>query len=179
MSEIARPQCHSVRGHTPEIPASVYVADNARIIGDVKVGDRSSIWYNATLRGDVMPIRIGREVNIQDGSVLHGTFGKHACTLEDRVTVGHLVVLHGCHIGPETLIGMGSLVMDGAVIGARCLVGAGSLVTEGAVFSPESLILGRPARVVRPLTGDELTALSRSADNYLLYKTWYEEAEAK
>lgn len=164
----------TVRGFTPEVADSVYVADNARIIGDVKIGEGSSIWYNVTLRGDVMPIRIGAESNVQDGTVMHGTYGKHGCTLEDRVTIGHQVVLHGCHIGRETLVGMGSIVMDGARVGEQCLVGAGSLVTEGSDFPPRSLILGRPARAVRPLNESELQALSKSADNYLLYKTWYE-----
>lgn len=164
----------SVRGFTPEIERSVFVADNARIIGDVKIGADSSIWYNVTIRGDVMPIRIGNEANIQDGSVLHGTYGKFGCTVHDRVTIGHQVTLHGCTIGRESLIGMGSIVMDGAVIGEQSIVGAGSLVTEGANFPPRSLIIGRPAKVKRELTVDELKALSHSADNYLLYKTWYE-----
>jgi len=165
----------SVRGFTPEINENVFIADNARIVGDVKIGAKSSIWYNVTLRGDVMPIRIGKEANIQDGSVLHGTYGKYACTVEDRVTIGHQVTLHGCTIGRESLIGMGSIVMDGAHVGEQCIVGAGSLVTEGANFPPRSLIIGRPAKVKRPLNEEEIKALSHSADNYLLYKTWYEE----
>ncbi len=164
----------TVCGSSPKISTGVFVADNARIIGNVEVGERSSIWYNVTIRGDVMPIRIGKEANIQDGSVLHGTYGKHSCIVEDRVTVGHMVTLHGCQIGRETLVGMGSIVMDGAVIGEQCIVGAGSLVTEGAVFPPRSLILGRPAKVKRSLTSEELASLAHSASNYLLYKTWYE-----
>lgn len=166
----------SVRGFTPEIASNVFIADNARIIGDVKVGSGSSIWYNVTIRGDVMPIRIGNEANIQDGSVLHGTYGKFSCTVQDRVTIGHLATLHGCTIGRESLIGMGSIIMDAAVIGEQCIVGAGSLVTEGSSFPPRSLIMGRPARLKRDLTAEEIKALSLSADNYLLYKTWYEEA---
>ena len=165
----------SVRGFTPEVSEDVFVADNARIIGDVKIGSRSSIWYNVTIRGDVMPVRIGKEANIQDGSVLHGTYQKFGCNVEDRVTIGHLVMLHGCTIGRESLIGMGSIVMDGAEIGEQCIVGAGSLVTEGSKFPPRSLIMGRPAKVKRPLSEEEIKALSYSADNYLLYKTWYEE----
>jgi carbonic anhydrase/acetyltransferase-like protein (isoleucine patch superfamily) len=164
----------SVRGFTPEIKEDVFVADNARIIGNVKIGPRASIWYNVTIRGDVMPISIGAEANIQDGTVMHGTYGKYGCTVEDRVTVGHQVTLHGCHIGRETLVGMGSVVMDGARVGEQCIVGAGSLVTEGSEFPPRSLIIGRPAKVKRSLTEEELRALSLSADNYLLYKTWYE-----
>lgn len=163
----------TARGFTPQIGSEVFIADNARLIGDVQVADKASIWYNVTVRGDVMPIRIGRESNIQDGTVMHGTYGKYGCTVEDRVTIGHQVTLHGCHIGRESLIGMGSIVMDGARIGEQCIVGAGSLVTEGSEFPPRSLILGRPAKFKRALTEEEVGFLAQSADNYLLYKTWY------
>jgi gamma-carbonic anhydrase len=168
----------SVRGKSPEIKKNCYIAPNAFIIGDVTIGENSSVWFNAVIRGDVMPINIGKEANIQDGSVLHGTFGKYGCTLEDRVTVGHMVTLHGCHVGRESLIGMGSTIMDGAHIGEQSLVGAGSLVIEGSVFPPRSLIIGRPAKVKRPLNPEEIKNLSHSADNYLLYKTWYQNPAA-
>ncbi len=163
----------SARGCTPQIGSDVFVANGAQIIGDVQLGDGSSIWFNCTLRGDVMPIKIGRETNIQDGSALHGTFGKFGCEVGDRVTVGHNVVLHGCKIGTRCLVGMGSIVMDGAEIGEFSMVAAGSLVTEGKKFPPRSLIMGSPAVVKRPLNEDELKFLEQSADNYLLYKTWY------
>lgn len=161
------------RGVSPIIGEDVFIADNARIISDVEVGDRSSIWYNVVIRGDVMPIRIGKEVNVQDGSVIHGTYGKWGTTLHDRVTIGHLVMLHGCEIGRGTLVGMGSIVMDGVQVGEHCLIGAGSLVTEGTKIPPRSLVVGRPAKVKRPLTDEEVELLEKSADNYLLYKTWY------
>lgn len=163
----------TARNFTPQIGSDVFVAEGARIIGDVKIGDRASIWFNSTLRGDVMPIEIGYETNIQDGSVLHGTFGKFSCSVGYRVTIGHNVILHGCKIGNLCLIGMGSIIMDGAVIGERSVVGAGSLVTEGKHFPPQSLIVGSPAVVKRPLNETELQFLEQSADNYLLYKTWY------
>lgn len=163
------------RGMSPVVGEDVFIADNARLISDVEVGDNSSIWYNVTLRGDVMPIRVGKEVNIQDGAVVHGTYGKFGTTLHDRVTIGHLVMLHGCEIGRCTLVGMGSIVMDGVKVGEHCLIGAGSLVTEGTVIPPRSLVVGRPAKVKRPLTDDEVALLEKSADNYLLYKTWYED----
>jgi gamma-carbonic anhydrase len=163
----------AARGFTPQISEDVFVADGAQIIGDVKIGKGSSIWFNTTLRGDVMPITIGAETNIQDGSVLHGTYGKYACEVGDRVTIGHNVILHGCKIGTRCLIGMGSIVMDGAQIGDFSVVGAGSLVTEGKTFPPKSLIVGRPAVAKRLLTDEELKFLEQSADNYLLYKTWY------
>ncbi len=162
-----------VRGFAPEIDKSVFVAPNSAVIGNVKIGEKSSVWFNVTLRGDVNEIRIGREVNIQDGSVIHGTYQEFGTYLEDRVTIGHLVMLHGCTIKRGSLIGMGSTVMDGAVIGEHCLVGAGSLVTEGSSFPPRSLILGRPAKVKRELSAEEVEKLEQSADNYLLYTSWY------
>ncbi|MBV2169775.1 MAG: gamma carbonic anhydrase family protein [Bdellovibrio sp.] len=161
------------RGISPVVAEDVFIADNARIISDVEIGPGSSVWYNVVIRGDVMPIRIGKEVNVQDGSVIHGTYGKWGTTLHDRVTIGHLVMLHGCEIGRGTLVGMGSIVMDGVRIGEHCLIGAGSLVTEGTQIPPRSLVVGRPAKVKRPLTDEEVEALEKSADNYLLYKTWY------
>jgi carbonic anhydrase/acetyltransferase-like protein (isoleucine patch superfamily) len=161
------------RGFKPQIGNNVFIADGARVIGDVYIAEGSSVWFNTTIRGDVMPIKIGKETNIQDGSTLHGTFGLHACEVGDRVTIGHNVVLHGCKIGNSCLIGMGSIVMDGAKIGDRCVVGAGSLVTEGKEFPSGSLIVGRPAVVKRSLNESELKFLEQSADNYLLYKTWY------
>ncbi len=168
-SEVLRP----VRGFVPQIGENVFVADNARIIGDVQIGSGSSIWYSVTLRGDVMPIKIGNETNIQDGSVLHGTYGKVGCVLGDRVTIGHLAMLHGCEIGNSCLIGMGSILMDGSQIGEQSIVAAGSLVTEGSVFPPRSLIMGRPAVRKRELTDEELKRLEYSADNYLEYMKWY------
>lgn len=166
-----------LRGFTPKIGADCFIAPNAFLIGDIEVGDHASIWYNVTIRGDVMPIRIGYESNIQDGSVLHGTFEKAACHVGNRVTVGHQVTLHGCSIGDNCLIGMGSIIMDCAEIGELSLVGASSLVTEYSKFPPRSLILGRPAKVIRQLTDEEVARLRHSADNYLVYKTWYESEE--
>ncbi len=164
----------SCRGKTPEIQAGAFIAPGAKVIGDCRIGARSSVWFNTTLRGDVMPITIGRETNIQDGSTLHGTYGKHACSVGNRVTVGHNVILHGCKIGDLCLIGMGSIIMDGVEIPDHCIVGAGSLVTEGKKFEPYSLILGRPAVFKRKLTEEEIKFLDQSADNYLLYMSWYQ-----
>lgn len=163
----------SVRGFTPKIAESCFVAEGSAIIGNVEIGEKSSIWYNTVLRGDVNHINIGKEVNIQDGAVIHGTYEKFGTTLHDRVTIGHLAMLHGCVVGRGTLVGMHSVVMDGVEIGENCLVGAGSLVTEGSKFPPRSLIIGRPAKVKRELTAEEVKSLEQSADNYLLYSTWY------
>ena len=163
-----------IRGKAPQISEDVFVAESAVIIGDVKIGAKSSIWYNVTIRGDVMPITIGEESNIQDNSVLHGTFEKCGVVIGHRVTIGHSVILHGCKIDKACLIGMGSIVMDEVHIGEYSIVGAGSLVTEGKIFPPKSLIVGRPAVFKRQLTDHEVSLLEKSADNYLLYKTWYE-----
>ncbi|AFY01731.1 gamma carbonic anhydrase family protein [Bdellovibrio bacteriovorus] len=163
----------NARGMSPVIGEKVFVADNARIISNVEIGDNSSIWYNVVIRGDVMPIRIGKEVNVQDGAVIHGTYGKWGTTLHDRVTIGHLVMLHGCEIGRGTLVGMGSIIMDGCKVGEHCLIGAGTLITEGTEIPPRSLVVGRPGKVKRALTDEEVALLEKSADNYLLYKTWY------
>jgi carbonic anhydrase/acetyltransferase-like protein (isoleucine patch superfamily) len=161
----------------PEVAAGSYIAPTAQIIGDVKIGRGSSVWFNAVLRGDVGPIRVGDETNIQDGSVIHGTFKKAFATIGNRVTIGHLVVLHGCLIEDLVLIGMGSIVMDNAIIPSRSIVGAGSLVTEGARFEPGCLIVGRPAKAARKLKAEELAFLDKSADNYINYMSWYEEGK--
>lgn len=161
------------RGLKPQIAEDVFIADSADIIGDVRLGKGASVWFRAVLRGDVMPIEIGEESNIQDGTVIHGTFKKAAAKIGRRVTIGHNVILHGCEIGDLCLIGMGTAILDNAKIPARCIVGAGSLVTEGAQFEEGSLILGSPARVKRKLTQEELAFLDQSADNYILYKSWY------
>jgi carbonic anhydrase/acetyltransferase-like protein (isoleucine patch superfamily) len=162
-------------GKTPRIGDGSFVAPSADIIGDVTIGKGCSIWYNVTLRGDVMPIVIGDETNIQDNTVLHGTYKKCGATIGSKVTVGHSVVLHGCTIGDLVLIGMGTIIMDQAKIPSRCIVGAGSLVTEDATFPEGYLILGRPAKAIRPLNEKELAFLPQSAKNYIEYKSWYAE----
>lgn len=167
----------TVRGHTPQIGAHTFVAPTAVLVGDVQVGKNCSIWYHTTLRGDVMPIVIGDETNIQDGTVIHGTYNKCGASIGKRVTVGHSVILHGCEIGDSVLIGMGSVIMDLARIPKNCFVAAGSLVTEESVFEEGSMIMGRPAKFKRPLTEKELSFLQNSADNYLHYKQWYQNQE--
>jgi len=162
-----------INGIYPKLHNSVWVAPTATIIGDVEIGEKSSVWFNTVIRGDVFPMKIGRETNIQDSCVLHGTYKKCGVVLGDRVTIGHQVILHGCTVGDGTLVGMGAVLMDHVVVGKHCLVGAGSLVTEGSKFEEGSLIFGRPAKMQRKLTSEELKHLEKSADNYLLYTTWY------
>lgn len=162
-----------LKGNTPEIGEGSFVAPSADIIGEVKIGKGCSIWFNTTLRGDVMPIVIGDETNIQDNTVIHGTYKKCGAVIGNRVTVGHSVILHGCTIGDKVLVGMGAIIMDQAKIPSRSIVGAGSLVTENAEFPEGHLILGRPAKAVRPLNEKELAFLDKSADNYIEYMSWY------
>jgi carbonic anhydrase/acetyltransferase-like protein (isoleucine patch superfamily) len=165
---------HKVNNKFPEIGIGSFIAESSQIIGDVKIGSNCSIWYNSVLRGDVMPIVVGDESNIQDGTVVHGTYKKCGAKIGKRVTVGHSVILHGCDIGDLCLIGMGSIIMDLAVIGEKCVVGAGSLIVEESQFPPGVLILGRPGKIIRDLKPEELAFLDKSANNYLEYKSWYQ-----
>lgn len=160
-------------GKTPKIGEGSFVAPSASVIGDVQMGKNCSVWFNTTLRGDVMPIVIGDETNIQDNTVMHGTYKKCGAVIGKRVTVGHSVILHGCRVDDLCLIGMGSILMDEVHVAKRCIVGAGSLLTEGSKFEEGWLILGRPAKAVRPLKAEELAFLDKSADNYLEYMSWY------
>lgn len=157
----------------PVVGPGTFLAPSSVIVGQVTIGKNCSIWFNTTVRGDVMPIEIGDETNIQDNSVIHGTYKKCGAKIGKRVSVGHSVILHGCEIGDRCLIGMGTIIMDQAKISENSLVAAGSLVTEGAQFPPGVLIMGRPAQIKRPLTAEEIGFLNQSADNYLLYKSWY------
>ena len=163
-----------VRGKKPIFGEGVFIAPSADIIGDVSIGRQSSIWYSSVLRGDVMPIQIGEETNIQDGCTVHGTFKRAACTIGNRVSVGHNVVLHGCTVEDNCLLGMGSIIMDNSRISELTIVGAGSLVTENKNYPSGVLIMGSPAKVVRELTEEERAWLVGYADKYIEYKSWYE-----
>lgn len=154
-------------GVTPTIDPSVFLAEGVVVIGDVVIGRDSSLWPNTVLRGDVNSIRIGSRTNIQDLSVAHVESGTWPLIIEDDVTVGHRVVVHGCHIKSRCLIGIGSIVMNGAVIGEESLVGAGSLVTEKMIIPPRTLAFGSPAKVKRELTLGEVASLKSSAEHYV------------
>ena len=156
---------YQLQDDAPSIPASAWVADSAQVIGKVALGEEASVWFGAVLRGDTDWLRLGRGSNVQDGSVLHTDAGIEL-VVGDNVTVGHQVMLHGCSIGDNCLIGIQSVVLNGARVGRNCLVGAGSLVTEGKEFPEGSLIMGRPARVVRELTPQQIEAITRSAQHY-------------
>ncbi len=157
---------YELDGVQPTVAESAWIADSAQVIGRVEMAADSSVWFGAVLRGDNDPIRIGVGSNIQDGSVLHTDKGK-PLDIGHYVTVGHNVILHGCTIGDESLIGMGAVVLNGAKIGKHCLVGAGALVTENKEFPDGSLIVGNPAKVVRQLTDEQIAGLKRSAEGYM------------
>jgi carbonic anhydrase/acetyltransferase-like protein (isoleucine patch superfamily) len=161
------------QGIKPTIPKSVFVEETAVVIGDVVIGEDSSVWFHAVVRGDVHYIRIGNRTNVQDLSMLHVTHDTHPLVIGDDVTIGHHVVLHGCTIHDRVLIGMGAIVMDGAVIGEDSVVGAGALVTEGTIVPPKSMILGFPAKVKRAATDQELAWIRESSDNYVKYARQY------
>lgn len=164
-----------LRGKQPQLSENCFVAPSADLIGDVQIGKDSSIWFQCVLRGDVMPITIGEATNIQDGTVIHGTYEKFATKVGNYVTVGHKAMLHGCTIGDEAFVGMNATLLDGAVMAPRSFLAAGSLLTEGAQTESGFLYMGTPAKKIRPLNDDELKFLRQSANNYLMYKTWYDE----
>ncbi len=157
---------YELDGTTPRVAESAWVADSAEVMGNVVLGEDASIWFGAVLRGDNETLSIGAGSNVQDGSVLHSDLGQ-PLTIGERVTVGHKVVLHGCTVGDESLIGIGAVVLNGARIGRHCLVGAGALVTEGKEFPDGSMILGSPAKAVRQLTPEQIEGLRRSAQTYV------------
>lgn len=157
----------------PSIDPSVYVDVSAQVIGQVRIGPRSSLWPNVVARGDVNTIEIGADTNVQDLTCLHVFKDRFSLTLGDRVSLGHSVTLHGCKIGSGTLVGMGAIVLDGAEIGEDCLVAAHALVTPGTKVPPRSLVVGSPAKVKRELTADELALLDRTWRGYVGYAQAY------
>jgi len=160
-------------GASPRIHPTVFIAPGARIVGDVEIGERSSIWFNVVIRGDVHFIRIGRRTNIQDLTMCHVTHKKHPLVIGDDVTVGHSAVLHGATIGDRILIGMGAIILDRSIVGDESLIAAGALVREGFHVPPGTLAAGVPAKVVRELTDDERRSVAQGAINYESYVARY------
>lgn len=152
----------------PTLGRGVYLARTAVVIGDVRLGDHSSIWYGAVLRGDINYIEVGHHSNVQDNAVLH-LADDYPCRVGNWVTIGHSAIVHACTIGDECLIGMGSTVLDGAVVGEQCLIGANALVTPGTRIPPGSMVLGSPAKVVRPLKPEERDGLKHWAEKYVTH----------
>ena len=161
-------------GKWPEIHGSVFIADGARIIGDVDMGENCSVWFNAVVRGDVHIIRIGSRTNIQDSAVVHCTYKKFSTIIGDDVSIAHLAMIHGCTIQDRCLIGMQSIVMDGAVIGHDSIVAAGSVVSPGTIIPPRSLVLGTPAKVIRQVRDAELEGILATTKRYIEYTLGYD-----
>ncbi len=159
----------------PNIHKTAFIADDAVVIGDVEIGEDASVWFGSIIRGDVNYIRIGARTNIQDATVIHVSSKTHATILEEEITVGHRVTLHGCYVESGCLIGIGAILLDGVRIGKNSLVAAGSLLTPGTQIPPGSLVMGSPAKVKRELTKEELDKLDGSWRNYVELKKHYED----
>ena len=164
----------SILGKRPLWGKDCFFADNATIIGDTVIGDFCSIWFNTVIRGDVNKIRIGNNVNIQDGSVIHATYKKSSTSVGNYVSVGHNAVIHGCTIDDFVLIGMGSIVMDNAKISSNTIIAAGSVILENTVVEPNSIYGGTPAKKIKDINQSRSKKeIERIAKNYLIYSSWY------
>lgn len=166
----------SVRGHKPEIPESCFIAPNATVVGDVIMGEESSVWFNAVVRGDVNSIRMGNRVNVQDGACIHCTFNKTQTIIGDNVSIGHHAIVHGCRIEDNVLIGMGAIIMDNVEIGRDSIIGAGAVVLENTIIPPGSIFAGVPAKRVKHIVPDLIEGeIQRIAQSYVKYSSWYKE----
>ena len=157
----------------PRVAANAYVDESAQIIGDVEIGEESSVWMNVVIRGDVHAVRIGRRTNIQDGTIVHVMRDTHPTTIGDEVTVGHGAIVHGSTIDHRVLIGMGAILLNGVEVGSDSIVAAGTLLPEGAKMPPRSLVMGSPGKVRRTLTDQEIASIRWYADNYVRYRLDY------
>lgn len=163
----------SIKGIKPVFGINVYMAENSTIIGDVIIGDNCSIWFSAVIRGDVNSIKIGNNVNVQDGAIIHCTFNKSVTTLGNNISIGHNAIVHGCTIHDNVLVGMGAIVMDGAIIESNSIIAAGAVVLESTHVKSGTLYAGVPAKKVKDLNEDQSEELIRGiANNYLIYSSW-------
>jgi carbonic anhydrase/acetyltransferase-like protein (isoleucine patch superfamily) len=162
-------------GKVPQIGENTYVADNAVIVGDVKIGKECSIWWSAVVRGDVNKITIGDKTNIQDGAVIHCTYKKAATIIGNKVSIGHKAIVHGCTIEDSALVGMGAIVMDNAVVQSGSIVAAGAVVLENTIVESGYIYAGVPAKKVKKIEDEMQKIFERTAENYTLYKTWFED----
>lgn len=157
----------------PQIGKDSFIAENATIVGDVVMGEACTVWFNAVIRGDVNAIRIGSKTNIQDGAVIHCTYQKAATTIGSNVSIGHRALVHGCTVEDNVLIGMGAIVMDHAVVQTNCLVAAGAIVLENTLCESGWIYAGIPARKVKALSEAQIAGMGKTADNYVLYGSWF------
>ncbi|NBU91413.1 MAG: gamma carbonic anhydrase family protein [Flavobacteriia bacterium] len=166
----------SCRGNTPVFGTNCFLAENATVVGDVMMGNDCSVWFNAVVRGDVNSIRIGNQVNIQDGAVLHCTYEKTTLVLGDSVSIGHNALVHGCTIESQVLVGMGAIVMDHCYIESNCIIAAGAVILEGTRVESWSIYAGVPAKKVKTLSPEVFAGeVQRISKNYVLYASWFQE----
>lgn len=165
-----------LKGITPKYGKDCFFAENATLIGDVILGDQCSVWYNAVVRGDVHSIRMGNQVNIQDGAIIHATYKKAPTTIGNRVSIGHNAIVHGCTIHDDVLVGMGSIVMDDCIVERFSIIAAGAVVTQGTHVESGSIYAGIPARKIKTLDANLVqNEIERIAKGYVLYSQWYQE----
>lgn len=165
------------RGVLPRIAGSAYIDFSAQIVGDVVIGERSSVWLNVSIRGDVNYIRVGSETSVQDNTVLHVDHDLYPCLIGNRVTIGHRAVLHGCEVGDNVLIGIGAIVLNGAKIGSGAVIAAGALVPERMEIPPNMLVMGTPAKVRREVTPEEQGRFGKNCNNYVKLTAIYKEEQ--
>lgn len=166
----------AVNGISPEFGENCFLAENATIVGDVKMGSDCSVWFQAVIRGDVNSIRIGNQVNIQDGAIVHCTYQKAATTIGDRVSIGHRALVHGCTIHDDVLIGMGAIVMDGVVVESGSLIAAGAVVLENTIVESGSVYAGVPAKKVKSIDKNLFEGeIKRISHNYMMYAGWFKD----
>jgi carbonic anhydrase/acetyltransferase-like protein (isoleucine patch superfamily) len=163
-----------LNGKKPKFGKDCFIAENAAIIGDVEMGDFCSVWYSAVIRGDVHYIKIGNKVNIQDGAVIHATYKKHPTNIGNNVSLAHNVIVHGCTIYDNVLIGMGAIVMDGCVVHSNSIIAAGAVVTKGTIVESGTIYAGTPAKKIKDISEELLSGeIERIADAYIKYASWY------
>lgn len=163
-----------VEGIFPQWGDGCFIAPNGTVVGDVVMGDRCSVWFNAVVRGDVNSIRLGNQVNVQDGAVIHCTFQRFKTTIGNNVSIGHNAIVHGCTLHDNVLIGMGAIVMDNAVVHSNTIIAAGAVVLEGTVCEPGSVYAGVPAKKVKDISPEKVEGeIGRIANNYIRYASWF------
>lgn len=165
----------SLRGFTPVFGSNCFLADNAVVVGEVKMGDNCTVWFNAVVRGDVHSITIGDNTNIQDGAIIHCTYQKAKTVIGSNVSIAHQAVVHGCTIDDNVLVGMGAIIMDDAVVGSNSVIAAGAIVLPGTKVEPGSIYAGIPAKRVKDISEEMKAVIARTAKNYPMYAGWYKE----
>jgi carbonic anhydrase/acetyltransferase-like protein (isoleucine patch superfamily) len=166
----------AVNGHHPEMGEDCYIAENATIVGQVKMGDQCSVWFNAVIRGDVHYIKMGNKVNVQDGAIIHCTYQKYPTIIGDNVSIGHNAIVHGCTIHDNVLIGMGAIVMDNCVVHSNSIIAAGAVVTQDTKVESGVIYAGVPAKKIKDISQELISGeINRIANNYVMYSGWFKE----